>query len=168
MEQCAANTSLSKYYSDAFGLFILLLGVTGASLQLPLRHRWQFGGARTAFWLPEDYWELGNDHQAHSHVLNFSISSGNSGFEANRKDILQGLAAFERTVVVATSASPGLRPRRSLMASPLEWLSDLCTAALQERPMGADGLTQGQGDSSMGGDPDGSRTPESGRAHGKK
>lgn len=91
--------------------------------------------------------------------------------EARRKDVLQALAALERSVAVATIPYPAIRPRRSLMASPLEWLADMCSAALQERAMGPDALPRGHDESSFGVDGDESGmtgSPEGGNGCGKE
>lgn len=120
-----------QHYADAFGQAVLLFGVIAPRLQLPVGHRWAFGGTKTKVWQPEDFWDVGIGAPAGAPALCFP-ASGAPAFDAQRQETLAALADFERAAAVALSARPGWRPARSLVASPLEWLAELCATAGQE------------------------------------
>jgi len=121
-----------QYYADAFGHAVLLFGVIAPRLQLPVSHRWAFGGTKTRLWQPTDFWDVGIGAPVDAPALCFP-ASGAPAFETQRQETLVALADFERAVAVALSARPGLRPNRSLVSNPLEWMAELCAAAGQEQ-----------------------------------
>ena len=129
---------------------MLFFSVAGSVLHLPLRHRYQFGGGKTRISLPTEFWEITPSDRNNTHTLYFSASSS-SGAETHRKSVVQALAALERTVAVATAARPSLRPRRSLVASPVDWIEDLCVAAIHECVYGGGDDDEGMS-SQCGGD----------------
>jgi hypothetical protein len=128
--------SYFQYYSEAYGQFILLLGAVGTIFQLPLRNHWKYRGVRTEIWLPSTFYEYKPEQRTTTpHVLSLSVPSGSSSnaIQIHKKENLQAVAFLERSAAVAVSAHPELAPRRSLVAFPLEWIADVCDAAMREK-----------------------------------
>ncbi|KAL4538730.1 hypothetical protein Ndes2526B_g02985 [Nannochloris sp. 'desiccata'] len=136
VEQCAANNKLAKYYSEAFGQFVLLLGAVSTVFQLPLQNHFKYQGSRSEIWVPSTFYDCQpSQHKSTPpHVLCLTAASGSSSnTEAHKKAILQAVSFLERSAAVALSARPELAPRFSVVVSPLEWISEVCEAAIRER-----------------------------------
>jgi len=125
-----------QYYSEAFGQFVLLLSAISTVYQLPLPNHFKYQGGRSEIWLPSTFYDYKSDlHKSTPpHVLCLTAVSGSSSnTEVHKKAILQAVSFLERSAAVALSARPELVPRRSVAISPLEWVSEICEAALREK-----------------------------------
>lgn len=154
IDVCTSNSKLLKYYSDSFGYVLLVFGVLSPVLDLPFRYRWRYGGPRSQLWLPTSFWDVSRTERTDVHALHFPSSSGSDA--QRRAEATEALAALESAVAVAFAARPSLRPRRSLMACPIEWTQELCQAAKQ---MCVRGNTSEEGSTESGSDGDAAGMP---------
>lgn len=113
---------------------------------LPLGNHFNYQGNHSQIWSPSTFFDYTPEQRSTTpHVLCLTAPSGSSSLaEIHKKEVLQGFEFLERSVAVAVSARPELVLGRSVVGTPLEWIAELCEAAMQERRHQKGGSTRKQ------------------------
>ena len=121
-----------QYLSDAVGHLGLFLGVLATVFELPLPYHFQFRGTRSLVWPPSSFWSL-DDPQRHAHSLHLYAASTAQEGGRMKAACEAALLATERGAAVAFAErwrSVGVS--RAALLSPMEWLTEVCSALLEE------------------------------------